>query len=377
MRIALIIPTYNEAGGIAAVLRNLQNIFASHPNHEWHAVIVDANSPDGTGDVVKNVAQKYPNIHLITEKNKGGIGAAYCAGFTFGMYTLGADIIVSFDGDGQHDEYDIPRLVVEIENGYDYVIGSRYIKGGSIPKEWAPHRKILSRFGSLYARLLLELPVYDVTSGFRAMRVKNFAEHLPLDPEQLLSRRYAYIFQFLYEMMRLDARIKEIPIDFRMRDNDTSKSALNDIFESLRVTGILRLRTLSQWRLLRVLLIGGIGFVLQTSFFEIVGIRLGLLLPSSAAIVGGEIAIISNFFLNEQFSFHDRVARATHFVQRIVRFHLVAAGSVLIQWILVRSTEQFIGYSPMPLRMAYVSGVLLGILVTYAGYYFWVWRQEK
>jgi dolichol-phosphate mannosyltransferase len=377
MRIALIIPTYNEAGGIGTVLQDLEAVFASYPLHAWLVVVVDANSPDGTGDVVQAYAKHYQNIHLVTEKEKGGIGAAYSSGFLYGMKTLDADVLISFDGDGQHDPHDIPRLVAEIEGGYDYVVGSRYVKGGSVPKEWAPHRKILSRFGSLYARLLLELPLYDVTSGFRAMRVRGFAERLPFTREKMISRQYAYIFQFSYEMMQLGARIKEIPIDFRLRENDSSKSTPRDIIESLRVTGILRLQNLRHWRLLRVLLIGGIGFVLQTTFFEIVGIELGLLLPSTATIIGGEIAIISNFFLNERFSFHDRVASATSFMRRMARFHLVALGSVAIQWLLVRGTEYTLGLSPIPLRVAYVLGVVLGILVTYAGYYFWVWRAEK
>ena len=155
------------------------------------------------------------------------------------MEKLGADVIVSFDGDGQHNCEDLPRLVGKITEGYDYVIGSRYVTGGSIPGEWAWHRKFLSRFGSLYARTLLRLPVHDVTSGFRAMRVKGFAEHLTLEPSQLLSRQYAYIFQFLPEMQSLKARILEIPIEFRMRENDSSKSTWKDILESLRVTTAL------------------------------------------------------------------------------------------------------------------------------------------
>src|SRR5437868_297352 len=116
MRIALIVPTYNEAGGIGEVLQNLETVFAAYPSHEWHTIVVDANSPDGTGGVVMAHATMHPHTHLITEKKKGGIGAAYCAGFSYSIETLKADVVISFDGDGQHNEADIPRLVQEIEN---------------------------------------------------------------------------------------------------------------------------------------------------------------------------------------------------------------------------------------------------------------------
>jgi len=239
MRVAVITPTYNEAGGIEAVLNDLVRTFRTHPTYEWLVVVVDANSPDGTADIVRAFASAHPNVHLLVEEGKQGIGAAYCAGFRHAMHELHADVIVSFDGDGQHNCEDVPRLVGKIAEGNDYVIGSRYVAGGSIPGEWAWHRKFLSRFGSLYARILLRLPVHDVTSGFRAMRVKGYAEHLTLDPAQLLSRQYAYIFQFLPEMQSLQARILEIPIAFRMRENDSSKSTWKDILESLRVTTAL------------------------------------------------------------------------------------------------------------------------------------------
>lgn len=243
MRIAVIIPTYNEAGRIGTLLDEVEAVFAASPEHQWQVVVVDANSPDGTGAIVRSKSQAYPNIHLITETEKRGIAMAYVTGMRYAIGQLRADAFVEFDGDGQHDPRDIVRLVNEFEQGYDYIIGSRYVAGGSVPQEWALYRKILSRFGSLYARLLLELPVYDATSGLKATRA-SFADRLPLSDGELLSKQYAYKLQFLYEIAQTNARIREIPIRFLMREHDISKSALWDIIDSLRVTIILRLRSL-------------------------------------------------------------------------------------------------------------------------------------
>lgn len=377
MKVAIIIPTYNEAGGIGALLESLYQILAQYREHEWLTIIVDANSPDDTAKIVEAYRQKNPRVHLFVEEKKSGIGAAYGTGYLYAIEKLHADVLVSFDGDGQHNPSDIPRLVEEINNGADYAIGSRYIPGGSIPKEWAFHRKILSRFGGLYARLLLELPVHDVTSGLRAMRVRNFAEKLSFKPEQILSKQYAYIFQFTHEMVRLGADIREIPIVFRKREYDTSKSTLKDILESLRVTGILRLKTLNEWRLLKVVAIGGTGFILQTLIFELLGFWLGLVRPSTAVLIGGEMAIISNFLLNNRFSFKDRLSEASGFLTRLTRFHIVALGSVFIQWVFVRSFENLFGYHQILLSCIYVFAVVVGLSITYTGYIFWVWRKEK
>ncbi len=245
MRIAVIIPTYNEAKGIGAVLEDIIRVRPQVPAHELHIVVVDGNSPDGTGDVVRGIAAGDPLVHLVVEKEKRGIGMAYATGFTYAMNELHADAIMSFDGDGQHNPADIPRLIEGMDQGYDYVIGSRYVEGGSVPSGWATYRKMLSRYGGMYARFLLRLPVKDVTAGFRLYRVKGFAEFLPVTPETLVSTQYAFCFQYLYEMYRRGAKILEIPIQFREREFDVSKNTWPNILESLRVTGILWARS---WR---------------------------------------------------------------------------------------------------------------------------------
>jgi dolichol-phosphate mannosyltransferase len=374
MKVAVVIPTYNEAGAIGKLFDEMVGVFTTAPQHEWFVVIVDANSPDGTADVVRAKALQYLNIKLIVETGKRGIGPAYVTGMRYAIDTLHADAFVEFDGDGQHDPKDIVRLIDTLDSGYDYVIGSRYIAGGAIPKEWATYRKILSRFGSLYARLLLELPVYDATSGLKATRA-SVAKYLPLGDGELLSNQYAYKLQFLYALSRANVRIAEIPIVFRIREHDISKSSLKDILDSLKVTLLLRLHTLREWRFFRVSGIGAFGFVLQTIIFEFLGIYFHVVHPSSAILIGGEFAILSNFLLNEKFSFNDRHDKGAVFIKRIVRFHLVSFGSVALQWVFVKGAELAAPTNHLVLWVAYLVGLTLGLISNYTGYYFWVWRK--
>jgi dolichol-phosphate mannosyltransferase len=243
MRITIIIPTYNEAGTIGALLDELLEVLKAMSRHEWSILIVDGHSSDRTPSIVRERIAGDARIHLIEEPEKRGIAMAYLTGINHAIDELHTDAFIEFDGDGQHDPHDIPRLVAKFDEGCDYVIGSRYVLGGGVPKGWAWHRKFLSRYGSIYTRLLLRLPIKDVTSGFKLTRAKDIRSRITLTPERLLSRHYAYKIQLLTEMVRSGARVAEVPITFRSREHDTSKSTRRDIIESLRVTAILRLQT--------------------------------------------------------------------------------------------------------------------------------------
>ena len=239
MKVIVIIPTYNENKSIGPLIEALESEFLRIGNHQMGILIVDGNSPDGTADIVKEKIALYKNINLIVEKEKRGLGIAYIHGMKYAVSELGAGAIVEFDGDGQHDPKDIKRLVAELDNGYDYVIGSRYVIGGKVPKDWGWHRKILSRFGSLIVRYGLWLPTHDNTSGLKLSRIEGFAGRLPLDENKILSKRHAYKIHLLYTMVKNGAKVKEIPIKFLSREAGDSKSTLEDILESLKVIFLL------------------------------------------------------------------------------------------------------------------------------------------
>lgn len=243
MKITVIIPTFNEKKSIGGLLDVLTGkVFKKIPSHKMEVLVVDGNSPDGTAGVVKTKSAAYQNIHLLVEKEKRGIGAAYIAGMNYAIKNLGADAVIEFDGDWQHDPEDIKRLIDELDRGYDHVIGSRYVPGGAIPAEWAFWRRFLSRFGGLTAKIILSTPVADSTSGLKLTRVAKFAENLPLDENKVLSKYYAYKIHFLHDLIKMGAKTKEIPIQFLERQNGSSKSTLRDIFDSLYVVLALRFR---------------------------------------------------------------------------------------------------------------------------------------
>lgn len=375
MKLAVIIPTYNEEGSIGAVLDRVEHIIAGLPEFEWKVFVVDSSS-DQTRAIVRERAARTPHLRLIEEEGKRGIGLAYLAGIAAAR-SAGADGFIEFDGDGQHDAKDIARLARTLAEGYDCVVGSRYVAGGVVSDEWSFFRRILSRFGSLYVRLLLELPVQDFTSGLKATRFAGLGEVLPRDPSELLTPNYAYKIQFLDALAVANARIVEVPITFLPRMQDSSKNDWRNIFDTLRVTAILRLRRIREWRFLRVLAIGGLGFLVQAVLFELIALQLRLLTPGMTVAVVAVIAIFTNFLFHERFSFADRIDRHTPIAKRFLRFFVFTLfGSICLQWIMVHSVGLATGNNPTALRVAYVIGVGLGLLVGYAGYYFWVWSRR-
>lgn len=245
MRVSVIIPTYNEAASIECVLSEIQAAISHADEHDWSVIVVDANSPDKTARLVRKIQSTRNDIHLIVEPEKRGIGRAYLAGIQYAKDTLKSDAFVEFDGDGQHDPTILPSLVKTLADGADCVIGSRYIPGGSIPREWKLYRKVLSRGGSTFARMVLRLPVRDVTSGLKATSLRSAAAgQLPLSEERLLSPRYAYKIQFVHAITKGGGTFAEIPMTFRTRGFDYSKSSWNDIVDSLKVIVMLRLQSL-------------------------------------------------------------------------------------------------------------------------------------
>lgn len=243
MIITIVLPTYNEKENIAGMIKVLfRDIFPKIKHHTMKLLVVDDFSPDGTGEIVAKLLKKYKNLSLL-ENKKEGLGKAYMRGFRYAIDTLKAGAVFEMDADFQHDPSDIPRFIMELDSGYDYILGSRFIRGGSIPKNWAIKRVFLSKCGNLFIRAVLGLwKIHDTTTGFRLLRVKNFLERI--NTVHFTSNSYAYKIQLLYEMNRHGAKIKEIPIRFKTREKGWSKMDSEDFIESLRVVLNLSLKNL-------------------------------------------------------------------------------------------------------------------------------------
>lgn len=239
MKITIIIPTYNEGQAIESLIKAVLDETIQFKNHSFSILVVDGKSTDNTADVVRDIMKMHSNVHLLVEKEKRGLGNAYRVGMNYAIDTLNADAFMEFDGDFQHNPEDIKKLVEKLDQGYDYIIGSRYIPGGTIPAEWPFYRKALSSFGNQIIRFGLRIKIHDGTSGFKLSRVSGFKEKMPLKEGELISLRHAYKIHFLYSMIKGGTKTIEVPINFLNRNKGISKSTFEDIIESLKVVGIL------------------------------------------------------------------------------------------------------------------------------------------
>ena len=377
----LIIPTYNERQNIEKMVPVLENdVFPKISNHTMSLLIVDDNSPDGTADAVREFMKKWNSIELLTGDKKG-LGAAYVRGMKYAMEKMNADAVMEFDSDFQHDPHDIPRLIKAMDSDADYVIGSRYIKEGSIPKEWGLDRKILSVFGNLFTRVVwLNFSVHDMTSGFKLTKT-SFLKRVNLD--RLLSKNFAYKMQIMHDVIRLKAKVIEVPIVFYEREQGKSKINVKDQFESFYV--VLRLAMYDRKRFIQFLLVGGTGFILQFVTVDVLS-SLGLK-QFIAAMLGAEIAILWNFFANNKWTFKDTQAikEKGSMVQRLVKFNFASLASIAIQGIVVYIAVKMLGEKikilgfslHTSIAILFPTIILLVIPMNYVIYNRFIWKTQR
>jgi dolichol-phosphate mannosyltransferase len=222
-RVAVVLPTYNEIENIDEVLRRTRAALA-------HAtvIVVDDGSPDGTADRVEVLRRFDRNLRLIHRTRKLGLGSAYRTGFGVAL-AEGFDILVEMDSDLSHDPAVLPQLVGAIESGADLAIGSRYVRGGSAP-DWPFARRLISRLGCSYARVMLRVPVADATSGFRAYRAAALEA---IDLDQVRADGYGFQVETAYRVHAVGGAITEIPIEFRDRVLGRSKMSARIVVEAL------------------------------------------------------------------------------------------------------------------------------------------------
>lgn len=336
----IVIPTYNEADNIGKMIEYLNSKTFPTLDKKWDMkiLVVDGNSPDGTGKVVDNQAKKYKNTYLLTETSKDGIGAAYLKGFKYAMEKLGADYVFEFDGDFQHPPETIPVMLNAVDEGYDYVIGSRKIKGGSNPKGWGFKRVFFSEFGGFVARFIMFFPfknffkVTDPTTGLKVTRVKGFVDRMDMDYKtHLLTRSFGYKLQLLFETLKMGAKFKEIPLEFHVRNAGESKiesKTAKDIF-----TVAIKLRWYDDFtqRFLKFGTVGFIGYLINATTLALFSKLWNI--EWLAWLLSTEMAIISNFTLNNLWTFKSDKIAGSQIIGKFLQFNLTSAGALLIQTI--------------------------------------------
>jgi dolichol-phosphate mannosyltransferase len=221
VRALVILPTYDEAENVLPLVRD---VLAASPDLD--VLVVDDNSPDGTGDLVEGARAGEPRLHLLRRPGKLGLGTAYLAGFRYGL-EHGYDRILTMDCDRSHHPRHLPAILAAM-GGADAVIGSRYVAGGGIAN-WPPSRRALSAFANLYSRVLLRLPVRDCTSGFRCYSREVIET---VRPFEIRASGYSFLEEMTWRIHRCGFRIREVPIVFEQRTAGVSKIDSSEIYRA-------------------------------------------------------------------------------------------------------------------------------------------------
>jgi len=373
MKVVIIIPTYNEKANIANTIDGLEEQFKKIKNHQMRILVIDDSSPDGTAQIVKKKAKHYGNIVLLPNKVKKGLGAAYIKAMKYAMAKLKADAVFEYDADGSHQPKYIPGMVETLAKQADVVVGSRYVPGGSMPDDWGIHRKLISYFGNFIARSVLWAWQYkDMTSGFRGSKAK-FLKQIDLD--SLLSKQFAYKIHLYYALHKLGAKVVEYPIDFIDRSKGKSKFPRNNIIDSLRVVFTLRFR--ESQKFIQVALVGFIGSIIQFIIFNIFRLKLS---PEYANVIAVEAAVISNFTLNNIWTFKDKripFKRIKKLLIKFIQFNLASMGSIIIQFLVLKIGVGLLGRSFWIENGLVAIGILIGLIWNYLMYTRFVWKTHK
>ncbi len=232
----VIIPTYNEAESLPVLLRELAPL-----PHDFSFLVVDDGSPDGTADICEKLKSEIPNLEILRRSKKSGLGSAYRDGYRYAQ-EKNFDSVIQIDADGSHQVSDLPKLLTRFESEpkVDLVIGSRWIRGGSV-LNWSKHREALSRLANIYSNLLLKLGVKDSTAGFRVYKTSAIKK---LNLGNIKSEGYCFQIEMTREIKNIGGVISEVSITFVERQFGKSKMSGNIVIEAmLRVTywGLLRI----------------------------------------------------------------------------------------------------------------------------------------
>lgn len=390
----VIIPTYNESKNIPLVLPKLLSVFNQIKSWQMSILVVDDTSPDKTYEVVEEWAKKYKNVHLLLNKQKSGLGGAYLRGMDYVFNYLKADVCFEFDADLSHDPEKIPLFLEAIDAGADLVLGSRYIQGGSIPADWGLHRKFLSVFGNLIiSTILTNFSIRDWTTGFRALRREVYEKvHPYLHSEQFSG--YTFQIGSLYQAVIEGFTIKEIPFNFVDRTHGESKIGPEYIKNTLLYIIKVRLAQILVSKVFKFLVVGGIGTLVQLISLQLLrGVipefRLYVLTSFLlSTLLSIEVAIVSNFVLNNIWTFSDRKLKASEIPLKFIMFNLTSTGSILIQLVIALLGESIFGLHqlftvpllsfPVDTGLVYVIlGIGLGMFWNFFAYNAFIWKKKK
>ena len=372
-KVVIVMPAYNEAENISLMIKALFDTeFPKIKNAEMHLLVVDDYSSDGTGKVVEKLKSKYKNLHLL-QKQHEGLGWAYIRGFQYAIKNLKADAIMEMDADFQHPPRFVKPMVEAYLNGADYCIGSRYIKGGSVPKEWALFRKAVSFFGNLFIRhVLLKPSLHDLTTGFRLTRVKGVLDKIDLD-NLMEPTRFAYKVDLLYQSIKNSKKTVEVPLEFASRTKEVSKFNPKEMISTFKVAIILGIK--DKMKIIKFGIVGFTGFVVNyiaLRLFRNFGFT-----ETLSWVFSTELAIINNYIFNNAWTFkEDKISGFSKTLLKFLQFNLTSAGALLIQSIAGPIGVRLVGVQYDALVLAAVV-LFLVLPYNFTMYNLVIWRKKK
>ncbi len=374
-KVVVIIPTYNEKENIILLIDVLEDIFKSVPSKwDMHILVVDDSSPDGTGEIVKDKMQKFNNVHLFTNSSKVGLGGAYMKGMSYAIEELKADLIFEFDADFQHDPKLIPDFLKKIEEGADIVLGSRYMKGGSIPRYWGLLRKFLSVGGNFYIRtLMFDKSVHDWTTGYRAIRPWVF-EKVKSKITEL--KTYTFQISFLYFARKEGVRVAEVPLNFAERKWGESKMPrLETTVKTFTFVTKIRVLDFLHSRFFKFGIVGFSGFLVNFGFLRLFR-SLGLS-EILSWLFSTELAIINNYVFNNLWTFSkEKIGGVKNTLVKFLQFNLTSAGALAIQSVFGPLGVKLVGVKYDALVLAFVV-IFLVLPYNYLMYNLIIWKTWK
>ena len=372
-KVVIIMPTYNEAKNIGKMMKELFTVeFPKIKKAEMHLLVVDDNSPDGTGKIVEKAMEKHKNLHLVTGE-KEGLGMAYIRGMKYAMKELNADAVMEMDSDFQHPPAFVAPMVKAYLEGADYAIGSRYIPGGSVPEEWPLFRKAVSFFGNLFIRIVLMKPkLHDLTTGFRLTKVKGVLDKIDLD-NLMEPQRFAYKVDLLYQSVKNAKKVVEVPLQFATRKQEKSKFATKEMIATFKVAIILGIK--DKQRFIKFGVVGFTGYAVNA-------ITLWLFtrqqLPGPLAwAFSTELAIINNFIFNNIWTFKsEKIQGFKKLLFKFFQFNLTSMGALIIQTTAGSVSDYFFGVQYRQLALPVIV-VFMVLPYNYFMYNAVIWKTWK
>ncbi len=357
--VSIIIPTYNEKDNVLPLIETLHSVLAGY---KYEVVFMDDNSRDGTIELVESLSAKYP-VRIIVRKGVRGLATAVADGF---KYAKGQYFVV-MDADLQHPPELIPNLLQALDNGADIAVASRYVPGGGM-QNWSTTRKIISRGAIIISHILLpsSRTVKDITSGFFALK-REVVEGVELKPIG-----WKILLETLY--MGKSQKVVEVPFIFALRTKGSSKLNSKQQIEYLKHIWSLMRRKGEHWRFVKFIGVGLSGVLVNLGVYWLLtrfgGLSSGYLDILSSAIAV-ELSIISNFTLNDFFTFSDRRKQGGNFLIRLLKFNIISLVAVGIQLGSLWLFHHVIGINDI---IAQGIGIIIGFIWNYIANSLWTWK---